>query len=159
MAAAVSSYAATGSSGRCVGTTAPRLAIDRTASRDRSRGTQVTADHVERAREDGALVVRLHAAASSTRVASWTSGRYTAPATVMLRTDAGTSETPSPAATKLTSVAVSPTSCGGERHEAVRGARVLDGVVDEGTKLRRVGHERRVAQDLERHGVRVGERM
>ena len=29
----------------------------------------------------------------------------------MLRTDAGTSETPRPAATKLTSVAVSATSC------------------------------------------------
>ena len=77
----------------------------------------------------------------------------------MLRTDAGTSDTPRPAATKLTSVAVSATSCAATRLEAVRGARVLDGVVDDRAEVRRVGHERLVGELLERDGVDRGERV
>jgi hypothetical protein len=60
---------------------------------------------------------RRQGTASSTSAAPAPSGRYTAPWTVMWRTESGTSETPIPAATKLTSVAVS------EQHFARRRAR------------------------------------
>ncbi len=77
----------------------------------------------------------------------------------MLATEAGTRETPSPAATKLTSVAVSDDLVRGEWLEAVRGAGVLDGVVHDGPEVRRIGHERLALEPLERDLLHVGERV
>ena len=48
---------------------------------------------------------------------------------------------------------------GGDGFEAVGGARVLDGVVDDGAEVRRVGDERLAGEHLERDGVLAGERV
>ena len=71
----------------------------------------------------------------------------------MLLTDAGTSETPSPAATKLTRVAVSATSWAAVGLKPCGGAGVLDGVVQHRAEVRRVGHERLVLELFQRDRV------
>ena len=75
-----------------------------------------------------------------------TSGRYVAPATPSSATGSGTTATPSPAATKVTSVEVSATSCRTIGSKPACAAQAHDGVVHGGAAPARVHDQALVAQ-------------